>query len=108
MLHDIHKREKIENCESCRFYFATPKGEHGNCHRFPPPSATSGHVTVYPLGWCGEYTADPEKMKELGKDHLKMREESHKQLVESHKERGDKARAASPNPQNMIAKHPLK
>lgn len=106
--HHQHKRPEIQNCESCRFYMRTPTGDHGNCHRFPPPSALSGHVTVYPDGWCGEYRADPFKLEELGKDHLPMRKKQAEVFAADHKKRGEELKAAQPKPQNSIATKPLK
>lgn len=91
MLHDPfqHKRPKIENCESCRFYMPTPKGEHGNCHRLPP-SNPSGHITVYPLGWCGEYEPDPQKIEAFGKEHFAARKDQAEQMS---KQFNDKSKA---------------
>lgn len=102
------KRGEIQNCESCRFYFPTPVGGHGNCHRFPPPSANSGHVTVYAEGWCGEYTADAEKIAEFGDAHFKMRKEQLKVKSQQHKEIGTRLKATQPKIQNQIATKPLK
>jgi len=67
MLHDLHaaKREKVELCETCRFFFSTPNGGHGDCRRFPPTGAHEGHPTTNPQGYCGEYKADQHKIDAL-------------------------------------------
>lgn len=103
MLHDKHqnKRGNIENCESCRFYFPTPAGNNGNCHRFPP-TQPSGHMTTYPLGWCGEYVADKIKIQELGEDHFQKREREIEEREETNKKLGERMRKAMP-PLSVIA-----
>ncbi len=76
MLTDPHaaKREKLESCVSCRFFFPSPKchetggkGAHvtGDCRRMPPPPNYNGHPTVYVDGWCGEYQEDAHKITHL-------------------------------------------
>lgn len=64
MLSDPHaaKRPKHESCETCRFYFSTPKGNHGDCH-FMPPTADSFFPTTYPNVWCGQYKEDELKIE---------------------------------------------
>ena len=74
------KREAVENCLTCRFFFPSPKchesggeGDHvtGDCRRLPPPVNYHGHPTVYVSGWCGEYDLDKHKIA-----HLKSLEEA--------------------------------
>ncbi len=64
MLNDKHaaKRPKVEACATCRFFFPTPKGNHGDCRRMPPTGTYEGHPTTHPDGWCGEYKTDEHKI----------------------------------------------
>jgi hypothetical protein len=56
-----HLRPKVESCRTCRNYFPTPKGSHGDCH-YLPPNADSFFPTVYPNVWCAQYKEDPLKI----------------------------------------------
>lgn len=95
-LNDPHaaKRETNESCNSCRFFFPTPKchatggkpiGEGaltkahttGDCRRMPPPPNYNGHPTVYVDGWCGEYKEDAHKVA-----HLKALDDAEKKPQE--------------------------
>ncbi len=43
------------NCGSCFFYFPTPRGNRGKCHRFPPSGMYGDFVSVLENNWCGEF-----------------------------------------------------
>lgn len=56
---------KAENCVSCRYFFPTPFGNHGDCRFNPPNGRYEGFPTVNPADWCSKYLVDQHKIDEI-------------------------------------------
>lgn len=73
-LSDPHaaKREKFEACIVCRYWFPTPKGNHGDCRRNPPNGRYEGFPSSNPTDWCGCFVEDKHKADEFMKNKSKQ------------------------------------
>jgi hypothetical protein len=50
-------------CGICQFHEPTPIGNGGKCRRYPPSNNGSINTGLY--DWCGEYSLDSDKLKDL-------------------------------------------